>query len=232
VGPQYYQSSSAVRTDQRLFQRVFSWMFAGLLLTGIIAYFLSSNTDIVSLVAFNSGILWTAIIVEFIIVFAVSALINKMSPFVATFMFFLYAAINGVTFSVILAYVDISTVGSAFIIAAGMFGISAAMGYITKADLSRWGSILLMFAFGILLASLVNIFLLHSSGFDLILSYIIVAVFCGITAYDVQNIKRLSASVQSMDEGTATKVAIFGALMLYIDFIAILQSLINIFSRD
>jgi FtsH-binding integral membrane protein len=232
VGPQYYQSSSAVKTDQRLFQRVFSWMFAGLLLTGIIAYFLSSNTDIASLIAFNPGILWGAIIVEIIIVLAISALIGRISAFTATFLFFLYAALNGITFTVILAYVDISTVGSAFIITAGMFGISAALGYLTKVDLSKMGSILLMFVIGILLASVVNIFFIQSSGFDLILSYIIVAVFCGITAYDVQNIKRLSSSIQSMDQNTATKVAIFGALMLYIDFIAILQSLINIFNRD
>lgn len=232
MGPQYYQSSSAVRTDRGLFQRVFSWMFAGLLLTGIIAYFLSSNTDIASLIAFNSGILWGAIIVQIILVFAISALIGRISAFTATFLFFLYAAINGVTFSVFLAYVDISTVGAAFIITAGMFGISAAIGYLTKADLSKMGSIFLMLLVGLILATLVNVFFLQSDTASLILSYIIVVVFCGITAYDVQNIKRLSASVQSMDENTATKVAIFGALLLYIDFIAILQNLINILNRD
>jgi uncharacterized protein len=232
VGPQYYQSSSAIRTDRGLFQRVFSWMFAGLLLTGIIAYFLSSNTDVASLIAFNSGILWGAIIVQIILVIAISALIGRISAFTATFLFFLYAAINGVTFSVYLAYVDISTVGSAFIITAGMFGISAAIGYITKADLSKMGSILLMLLLGLVLATLVNVFFLQSDTASLILSYIIVVVFCGITAYDVQNIKHLSASIQSMDENTATKVAIFGALLLYIDFIAILQNLINILNRD
>lgn len=232
MGPQYYQSSSAVRTDRGLFQRVFSWMFAGLLLTGIIAYFLSSNTDIASLIAFNSWILWGAIIVQVILVMAISALIGRISAFTATFLFFLYAAINGVTFSVYLAYVDISTVGSAFIITAGMFGISAAIGYITKADLSKMGSIFLMLLVGIILATLVNVIFLQSDTASLILSYIVVVVFCGITAYDVQNIKRLSASVQSMDENTATKVAIFGALLLYIDFIAILQNLINILNRD
>jgi uncharacterized protein len=232
VGPQYYQSSSAIRTDRGLFQRIFSWMFAGLLLTGIIAYFLSSNTDVASLIAFNSGILWGAIIVQIILVIAISALIGRISAFTATFLFFLYAAINGVTFSVYLAYVDISTVGSAFIITAGMFGISAAIGYITKADLSKMGSILLMLLLGLVLATLVNVFFLQSDTASLILSYIIVVVFCGITAYDVQNIKHLSASIQSMDENTATKVAIFGALLLYIDFIAILQNLINILNRD
>jgi len=232
VGPQYYQSSSAVRTDRGLFQRVFSWMFAGLLLTGIIAYFLSSNTDIASLLASNSWILWGAIIVQIILVLAISALIGRISAFTATFLFFLYAAINGVTFSIYLAYVDISTVGSAFIITAGMFGISATIGYLTKADLSKMGSIFLMLLVGLILATLVNVFFLQSDTTSLILSYIIVVVFCGITAYDVQNIKRLSASVQSMDENTATKVAIFGALLLYIDFIAILQNLINILNRD
>lgn len=232
MGPQYYQSSSAVRTDRGLFQRVFSWMFAGLLLTGIIAYLLSSSTDVASLIAFNRGIFWGAVIVQVILVMAISALIGRISAFTATFLFFLYAAINGITFSVFLAYVDISTVGSAFIITAGMFGISAAIGYITKADLSKMGSILLMLLLGLVLATLVNVFFLQSSTASLILSYIIVVVFCGITAYDVQNIKRLSASLQSMDENTATKVAIFGALMLYIDFIAILQNLINILNRD
>jgi FtsH-binding integral membrane protein len=207
-------------------------MFAGLLLTGIIAYFLSSNTDVASLIASNKGILWGAIIVQIILVISISALIGRISAFTATFLFFLYAAVNGVTFSVYLAYVDISTVGSAFIITAGMFGISAAIGYITKADLSKMGSIFLMLLVGIILATLVNVFFLQSDTASLILSYIIVAVFCGITAYDVQNIKHLSASVQSMDDNTATKVAIFGALLLYIDFIAILQNLINILNRD
>jgi uncharacterized protein len=231
VEPQYYQSSSAVSTDQRLFQRVFSWMFAGLLLTGIIAYFLSSNADIVSFIAFNPSVFWGAIIVQFIVVIALQALIGKLSPFAATFMFFLYAALNGITFSILLAYVDISTVGSAFIITAGMFGTSAALGYLTKLDLSRMGAIFIMFVWGIILASVVNIFFLKISGFDLVLSYIIVALFCGITAYDIQNIKKLNANTHSMDEGTVTKVAIFGALMLYINFIAILQSLINILRR-
>ncbi|MCH5585393.1 Bax inhibitor-1/YccA family protein [Shimazuella sp. AN120528] len=232
MGPQYYQSSSAVRTDRGLFQRVFSWMFAGLLLTGIIAYFLSSNINISGLIEFHRSIIWGAIIVQIVIVMAISALIGRISAFTATFLFFLYAAINGVTFSLYFAYVEVSTIGSAFIITAGMFGISAAIGFITKADLSKMGSIFLMLLLGLTLATLVNVFFLHSSTGSLILSYIVVVVFCGITAYDVQNIKHMSAGIQSMDENTATKVAIYGALMLYIDFIAILQNLINILSRD
>jgi FtsH-binding integral membrane protein len=228
----HYQSSTAARVDQRLFQRVFSWMFAGLLLTGIIAYFLSSNADVVALIAMNPGIVWGAIIAEIIIVVAISFLIGKISPFVATFLFFLYAALNGVTFTLILASINISTVGAAFIIAAGMFGISAVLGFITKMDLSKLGSIFLMLLIGLLLTTLVNVFFLQSSGLDLVLSYIIVIVFCGLTAYDIQNIKRLNQSVHSMDENTATKIAIFGALMLYIDFIAIFQNLLNILSRD
>jgi FtsH-binding integral membrane protein len=228
----HYQSSTAARTDQRLFQRVFSWMFAGLLLTGIIAYFLSSNADVVTLITQNPAILWGAIIAEIVIVIAISFLIGKISPFVATFLFFLYAALNGITFTIILSYVNITTVGAAFIIAAGMFGISAAIGFITKMDLSKLGSIFFMLIIGLLLTTLVNVFFLKSSGLDLVLSYIIVIVFCGLTAYDIQNIKRLSYSVHSMDENTATKVAIFGALQLYIDFIAILQHLIYILNRD
>jgi FtsH-binding integral membrane protein len=111
-----------------------------------------------------------------------------------------------------------------------MFGLFAVFGYVTKIDLTRIGSIALMLVLGLILASIVNLFFLHSTMFDLIISYALVVLFCGVTAYDIQKIKAMSQ--HAYDEETGTKLAIFGALMLYLDFIIIFKNLLRILSRD
>ncbi len=224
-----YDSTSA-KINQRLMQRVFSWMFAGLSMTAIIAIVLYSNPDVPVFLMSSPGVFWGIVIAELVVVFGLSAFINRLSPFMATFAFFLYAALNGVTFTLILAQFDLYLIGTAFLIAAGMFGLFALIGYTTKIDLTKIGSIAIMFAIGLILASLVNIFLIHSSLMDLIISYALVLIFCIVTAYDIQSIKRMGEN--AYDENTASKLAIFGALMLYLDFIIIFKNLLAILSSD
>lgn len=221
-------ASSEVRAT--LFQRVFGWMFAGLLMTAIIAVALSNSEGVPEYLASEPAVFWGIVIAQLVLVFALSFFINRMSVFVATFSFFLYAALNGVTFTLILAYFQLGTIAAAFFIAAGMFGLFALFGYFTKIDLSKIGSIALMLGIGLILASVVNIFFLGSDTFSLLISYALVALFCIITAFDVQKIKEMSA--EAYDEETASKLAIFGALMLYLDFIIIFKNLLNILSDD
>jgi uncharacterized protein len=222
--------TTAVQIQQRLMQRVFSWMFAGLSMTAIIAMALYSNPDVPFFLASTPGVFWGILIAELIVVFGLSALLHKLTPFMATFAFFLYAALNGVTFTLILAQFGLALVGTAFLIAAGMFGLFAFIGYVTKINLTKIGSIAIMAAIGLVLASLVNLFFLKSSVVELVISYLLVLVFCIVTAYDIQNIKRMSE--RAYDEKTATKLAIFGALMLYLDFIIIFKNLLSILSSD
>jgi uncharacterized protein len=226
----YYSDSSVARVQQGLMQRVFSWMFAGLFMTAIIAYVLSQNENVTQYLLKNQMILFGIWIVNLLLVIGLSFLLQRLSVFAATFAFFLYAGLNGVSFSLILAYFHAGTIYAAFFIAAGMFGLFAVLGYVTKIDLTRIGSIAIMLLIGIILASLVNVFWLKSSMLGLIISYVLVALFCIITAYDIQNIKRMSR--EAYDEDTAAKMAIFGALMLYIDFILIFQNLLQILSSD
>lgn len=222
--------STSVKVNQRLMQRVFSWMFAGLSMTAIIAIALYSNPDVPAFLMSSPGVFWGIVIAELVVVFGLSALLNRLTPFMATFAFFLYAALNGVTFTLILAQFNLYLVGTAFLIAAGMFGLFALIGYTTRIDLTKIGSIAIMFAIGLILASLVNIFLIHSSLMDLIISYALVLIFCIVTAYDIQSIKRMGEN--AYDEDSATKLAIFGALMLYLDFIIIFKNLLAILSSD
>ena len=227
--PGVNQTASAP-VHQRLMQRVFSWMFAGLSMTAIIAIALYSNPNVPVFLASTPGVFWGIVIAELVVVFGLSALLHKMTPFMATFAFFLYAALNGVTFTLILAQFDLYLVGTAFLIAAGMFGLFAIIGYTTKINLTKIGSIAIMGVIGLILASFVNIFFIQSSVVDLAISYLLVLVFCIVTAYDIQNIKRMSES--AYDEKTASKMAIFGALMLYLDFIIIFKNLLTILSSD
>lgn len=221
-------TGSSVRTTQRLTQAVFGWMFAGLIMTAIIAFVLGKNPEAVYLL---NKAFFVILIAEIGVVWFLSARIGKMSVGAATFSFFLYAALNGLTFTAILSFYDASTIYMAFGVAAGMFGAFALVGAVTKIDLTKMGSLFLMALIGLIIASVVNIFV-GSGTFSLILAYITVIIFCGLTAYDMQKIKRMGAYADQFGESGATKIAIMGALELYLDFINIFLALLRIFSRD
>ncbi|SHF03151.1 hypothetical protein SAMN05444392_106152 [Seinonella peptonophila] len=218
------------RTNNRLMSRVFSWMFVGLLMTAIIAFVLSMNPRVPAYFSAHPMIFVGIVIAEIAVVLFLSVRIQKMSAFTATFSFFLYAALNGITFTSVLAFFKLGTVTTAFIITAGMFGIAAVIGYVTKVDLTRFGFIAMMALIGLILATLVNLFI-HSSTFTMIISYIGVILFSFLTAYDIQRIKMMSEAVVDSEESMA-KMAIIGALTLYLDFVNIFFYLLQILNND
>ncbi|PMC25542.1 hypothetical protein CJ231_01845 [Hoylesella buccalis] len=213
-----------------LMRKVYVWMTLALVLTGITAYGVASSPSLMMTIFQTPAIMWGLIIAELAIVIAISAAINRLSLTTATLLFVLYSVLNGATFSLIFAVYTMSSIANVFFITAGTFGVMAAYGYFTKRDLSSWGKLLLMALIGLIIATLVNVFLVKSTGFDLILSYAGVLIFVGLTAYDTQKIKQMLAMQTDMGEG-AQKVALLGALSLYLDFINLFLYLLRIFGR-
>ncbi len=225
------------RTDvlvNEFVRSVYNWMCIGLAMTGATALYVSSNEALIRLVFGNSFVLFGLIIVELGLVFAISGMVAKMSGGTATGLFLLYSALNGVTLSFIfLVYARASIVSTFFVCSATFLGCSV-YGWSTKRDLTSLGGFLMMGLIGIIIASLVNLFI-RSSAVSTIVSYIGVLVFVGLTAYDTQKIKNM-ALVQpaGLDGGVVRKGAILGALSLYLDFINLFLMLLRIFgqSRD
>lgn len=212
--------------------KVFNWMAMGLGLTGIVAYFTASSGLARAIVA--SPLFMILIVVELGLVFYLSARVSKIQAATASGLFIGYSALNGLTLStVFLAYTSSSIAGT-FFITAGMFGAMAIYGLVTKRDLSGLGSFLFMGLIGILIASVVNIFL-QSSGMSWMISLLGVFIFTGLTAYDVQKIKNMGEEgIMSQGEEAIKKGSIMGALALYLDFINLFLMLLRFFggSRD
>ncbi len=212
--------------------KVFNWMAVGLGLTGVIAWLTASSGLANSIV--GSPMFMILIVAELGMVFYLSARIDKIQPGTATGLFLGYAVLNGLTLStVFLAYTGAS-IGGTFVITAGMFGAMAVYGMVTKRDLSGMGSFLFMGLIGIIIASIVNIFLKSSSVYWAI-SVIGVLVFVGLTAWDVQKIKTMGEQgIMEQGEAAIRKGSIIGALALYLDFINLFLMLLRFFggSRD
>ncbi len=220
-----YQDVALQRT---LMQRVFLWMFAGLGLTGLAAYMTIDNNWVYSL-AENQGLFWGLVIAELALVWGISGMINRMSFITATALFALYSTLNGVTLSLILLVYTTESVVTTLFVTAAMFGSMALYGYTTKRDLSSWGSILMMALVGLIIASVVNIFL-GSSMMGFVISIIGVVLFVGLTAYDVNRIKAMFADVYE-DGEDVKKASLLGALSLYLDFINLFLYLLRLFGR-
>lgn len=212
----YMSETEISKAQAGYLTKVYTWMFGGLLLTAAIA-FLTINSELLNIFISNRILYFGAIIAELGLVFYLSARINKMSAFRAVSVFSIYSALNGLTLSVILSFYTSSALVTTFLITAGMFGAMAAYGLITKKDLSAMGSFMLMGLFGIIILGLVNIFI-NSSMMSFLINLVGIIVFAGLTAYDNQKIKQ-QYEVQFAGNETATKGAIIGALMLYLDFI-------------
>lgn len=172
---------------------------------------------------------WILLFVELGVVIALGSMISRLSLTSATIMFIVYSIINGVTLSSIFVAYSPMVITKVFLITAGTFGATALYGYTTKKDLSMMGKILFMSLLGLIIATLANIFM-RSAGFDYILSYIGVIIFVGLTAYDTQKIKKI-LQVQSEGGETAQKIALIGALSLYLDFMNLFLSLLKIFGN-
>lgn len=212
-----------------LMRKVYVWMTLALVLTGVTAYGVATTPGVLMTLYSNRILFWGLVIVEFALVIGISAAINRLSLTTATLMFVLYSVINGALFSSIFMIYTMSSIASVFFITAGTFAVMAFIGYTTKKDLTSMGKILLMALIGIIIATVVNIFL-KSTGLEMIVSYLGVLIFVGLTAYDSQKIKNMLLMAPDAGEG-AQKLALLGALSLYLDFINLFIYLLRIFGR-
>lgn len=212
--------------------KTFNWMAVGLAITGVVAYFTAATGLAYSII--GNPLFYVLIFAELGLVFYLSARIAKIQASTASSLFIGYSVLNGLTLSVIFLAYTSSSIAATFFITAGMFGAMAVYGLVTKRDLSGWGSFLFMGLIGIIIASVVNIFL-QSSAVSWVVSMIGVLVFTGLTAYDVQKIKRMGEEgIMTQGEEAIRKGSIMGALTLYLDFINLFLMLLRFFggSRD
>ena len=212
-----------------LMRKVYVWMSLALLITGMTAYYVATSPTILTAILTNQILFWGLIIAELVLVFTVSAAINRLSLTTATLLFLLYSVINGATMSFIFLLYTMSSIATVFFIAAGTFATMAVIGYTTKKDLSSMGKFLFMGLIGIIIATLVNLFI-KSDGLTMILSYAGVVVFVGLTAWDSQKIKQMLMQANDVDEGTQ-KIALLGAPSLYLDFINLFIYLLQILGK-
>ncbi len=208
------------------FSKVYLWMFIGLLVSGGIAYYTSVTPGVRGLVYSYFNLF---LILELVVVIAFSALRKKVSPLVAKILFLVYAAISGLTLSSIFLVYKLDSIGMVFLSSALMFGLMAAYGYITKTNLSSFGKVLIFALLAVVIMSLINMFI-GNGTFGIVISVISIVVFLGLTAYDMQNLKSMY-DYYANDENELNKVAIYGALDLYLDFINIFLRLLQLFGK-
>ena len=231
--------SSAVQAENEItlqryvasvMRKVFGKMSLGLLATAVTSFLVLSSETMLSLLFSSSAVMWILLAAELGLVLFLSARIDKMSSATATAMFYLYSVVNGLTLTPIFLLYTQTSIAMTFAITAGTFGAMALFGYVTKQDLSKFGSILFMALLGLIVCIVVNLFL-GSSMLDLIISGAGVLIFVGLTAWDTQAIKRMCAET---DPSMVSKVATMGALSLYLDFINLFLYLLRFFgsSRD
>lgn len=214
-----------------LMRKVYTWMALALAITGITSFGVATSPNILQLIFGNQLVFFGLCIAELVMVIMLSARLHKMSLTTATLMFVLYSVLNGVTMASIFLLYTMSSIATTFFICSGTFAAMAFFGYTTKRDLSTMGRIAFMALIGLIIATVVNIFV-KSSGLDLILSYLGVLIFVGLTAWDTQKIKMMLNSVDFADEG-AHKLALIGSLTLYLDFINMFIHMLRIFgSRE
>ncbi|MFO7930584.1 MAG: Bax inhibitor-1/YccA family protein [Thermodesulfobacteriota bacterium] len=210
---------------------VYNWMAVGLALTGGVAYFAAHNSTLNQLIYGAPMVFFGLIIAELAMVFYLSARIQKIQASTATGLFLLYAGINGLTLSFIFLVYTKTSIASVFFICAATFVACSIYGMTTKRDLTSWGNFLFMGLIGIIIASVVNLFI-QSTAMMTIISYVGVLVFVGLTAYDTQKLKNMALTQpEGLEAGVIRKGAIMGALTLYLDFINLLIMLLYIFGE-
>jgi FtsH-binding integral membrane protein len=221
------QTQVQVRVNDFI-RSVYNWMAIGLALTGFVAFYVASTPSLLNLIYRNQILFFGLIIAELVLVFTISARIQRLQASTATALFVLYSALNGATLSFIFIFYTRASIASTFFVCAATFVACSIYGWTTKRDLTSLGGFLMMGLIGIIIASLVNIFI-RSSAMHMIISYIGVLVFVGLTAYDTQNLKDMAIS-QPADVGASAirKGAILGALKLYLDFINLFLMLLRI----
>ena len=224
-----YLSTSQTQVQVNAFVRgVYNWMAIGLGLTAVTAFFVAGSETLLRLIFGNPIVFFGLIIGELALVWSIAARVHRMRAATATNLFMLYAVLNGATLSAIFIRYTMSSIASTFVVCAVTFLAMSVYGWTTKKDLTSWGSFLFMGLIGIIVASVVNLFV-HSSAVSMIVSYVGVLIFVGLTAYDTQKIKSMAISQPAgLDGAVIRKGAIMGALTLYLDFINLFIMLLHI----
>jgi FtsH-binding integral membrane protein len=225
------ESTTTVSEVQSSFVlKVYNWMTMGLALTALVALGIEVVLpEFRDILVENIYIFYILLLIELALVWGLSAAINKIPTVLAVLVFLAYGALNGVTLSILFLVYTTGSIAYTFFITAAMFGATSVFGFITKMDLSRLGGILMMALFGLIIASVVNIFV-ASSPLDWIISIAGVFIFVGLTAYDTQKIKSMSTGIDSSSE-EGGKASIMGALTLYLDFINLFLFLLRILGK-
>lgn len=221
-------------SSRKFIANVFAWMFVALGISAFCAYIFATDSTLLSMLydvetGRSTGLGTIAMFAPLAFVLLISFGFNRLSYGLVLLAFIAFAIVMGISLSYILLLYTTGSVISVFATASLLFGVMAVAGYTTQQDLTKFGAILTMFLIGIVIASLVNMFL-RSTGLNMIISYIGVAVFVGLTAYDVQKLKRIGAGLEYGD-ASAKKMAVMGALTLYLDFINLFLMLLRIFGR-
>lgn len=230
--PQF--STGEVRTQDAtsaFLANVFTYMGGALAITGLLAFWFGNSEELMQYlidpVTGSTTLGYVVMFAPLAFVLIMSFAFNKLSSFALLALFVVYSAIMGISMSSIFLAFKLSSIASTFFITAATFGVMAVVGYTTKQDLTKFGSILFMALIGIIIASVVNMFL-GNGILDIIISCVGVLVFTGLTAYDVQKLKRIGAGIEYGSE-SANKLAIMGALNLYLDFVNLFMMLLRLF---
>lgn len=219
------EENNVIIEENKIFGKTFFWMFLGLLGSGIIAWYTYASGLFIDIVL--EGYFNILLIVELVAVIVFSLLFRKLPPWAVGILYFVYSMINGVTLSVIFAVFELSSIIYLFVVSAIIFAVLGIIGYKTNADLSRWSPYITVFLIAGLVLSLLNLFIFKNSTFDLILDWIILAIFCGVTIYDINRIKLLQSEPSINQE----KIHIYCAMQLYLDFINIFLRILSIFGK-
>ena len=213
-----------------ILKNVYLWMTMALAISGLTAMLVAGNAELVQTIYAGRGTLLVLFLVQFGLIWLISARIGTMSFITATLLYIAYSVVTGVTLSSIFLLFTTGSIASVFFITAGTFAALSIYGFVTKKDLSTWRSYLIMGLIGLIIASIVNWFL-ASEMMYWIISYVGVAIFIGLTAYDTQKIKQLAYACHMEDEETRNKVALMGAITLYLDFINLFLYILRIFGK-
>lgn len=222
-----YKSTATSSVLSTVMRKVYVRMFLALVVTAFTALYVASSPALLTTILGSRAIFFGLIIAELAVVFILSGRINKLSTATAALLFYLYAILNGVVFSSIFVVYELGSIAYTFFITAGVFGAMSVYGLVTKNDMTRFGSYCVMALFGLIIATVVNIFV-ASSTLDWIISFVGVALFIGLTAWDTQKIKNAAYEVEPSQMG---KLATIGALSLYLDFINLFLYLLRFFGR-
>ena len=207
---------------------VYVWMTAGLAFTGAVAWLVSNSPTMLEFIYGSRWIFIACVLAELGLVIYLSARVQRLSGKAATSLFMAYSALNGVTFSIFFIAYTMSSIASVFFITAGTFGAFSLYGMVTKRDLTGVGSFMMMGLIGLIIASVVNLFM-QNTMLDMVISYVGVLIFVGLTAYDTQRLRVMGESVPADDSEAVRRGTIMGALTLYLDFINLFIMLLRIF---